>query len=97
MFYVATIGLLAMAFWLIVFRFTAKADSNWPLIFWGIAMVHVQMFEALNPYTIWFGVIAALFLRFEFMGRGFVRAIILLELPVLCYVGWACLNILLAA
>ncbi len=95
MFYVATIGLLAMAFWLIVFRFTGKSDSNWPLIYWGFAAAHVQTFEVLNPYAIWFGAIVALFLRFEFMGRNFVRFFVLLELPTLCYVAWRCLNIIM--
>ncbi len=96
MFLVATIGLLAMAFWLIVFRFTGKADSNWPLIFWGLAAAHVQTFEVLNPYLVWLGVSAALFLRFEFLGRTFVRLFIILELPALCYVGWRCINIIMA-
>ena len=95
MFIAATIGLLAMTFWFIVFRFTGKSDSNWPLIFWGLAAAHVQMFEALNPYMVWFGATAALFLRFEFLGRAFVRLFIFLELPCLCYVGWRCINILM--
>jgi len=95
MYYVATIGLLAMSFWLVVFRFTGKVESNWPLIFWGMAAAHVQTFEALNPYIIWFGAIAALFLRFEFMGRAFVRLFIFLELPALCYAGWTCLRIIM--
>lgn len=95
MFYVATIGLLAMAFWLVVFRFTAKPDSNWPLIFWGIAVIHVQTFEMLNGYAVWFGFAAALFLRFEFMGSAFVRLFTFLELPALCYVGFSCLTILM--
>ncbi|MBY0508461.1 MAG: hypothetical protein K2X03_31410 [Bryobacteraceae bacterium] len=94
MFYVATIALLAMAFWIIVFRFTGKPESNWPLIFWGFAAAHVQTFEILNPYLVLLGVIAALFLRFEFMGRAFVRFFIFLELPALCYVAWATLNTL---
>lgn len=95
MFIVATIALLAMSFWLIVFRFTGKNDSNWPLIFWGLATAHVQTFESLNPYVVFFGVTVALFLRFEFLGRVFVRLFIFLELPALCYVGWRCLNIIM--
>ncbi len=95
MFLVATIGLLAMSFWLIVFRFTGKQESNWPLIFWGLAAAHVQTFEALNPYVVWFGATVALFLRFEFLGRAFVRLFTLLELPALCYIGWKTINIIM--
>ena len=95
MFIVATIGLLAMSFWLIVFRFTGKADSNWPLIFWGLAAAHVQTFEALNPYVVWYGATAALFLRFEFLGRAFVRLFVFLELPALCYITWRSITLLM--
>lgn len=94
MFLVATLGLLAMTCWLIVFRFTSKSDSNWPLIFWGMATAHLQTFEMLNPYAVWFGITVALFLRFEFLGRAFVRLFVLLELPALCYVGWRSIGIL---
>ena len=96
MFTVATIGVLAMTLWLIVFRFTGKSDSNWPLIFWGMAAAHVQVYEVLNPYVVWFGAIIALFLRFEFLGRGFLRFFVFLELPALCYVGWRCINLLMS-
>ena len=95
MFLVATIALLAMAFWLIVFRFTGKPDSNWPLIFWGLAAAHVQTFETLNPYVVLFGVTAALFLRFEFLGSAFVRLFTILELPAICYIAWRCLNLIM--
>jgi hypothetical protein len=96
MFIVATLGLLAMTCWLIVFRFTGKSDSNWPLIYWGLAAAHVQMFEVLMPYAVWFGASIALFLRFEFMGRGFARLFIFVELPSLAYIGWRCITLIMA-
>ncbi len=97
MYFVATLGLLAMTFWLIVFRFTGKSESNWPLIFWGMTAAHVQVYEVLNPYVVWFGATVALFLRFEFLGRAFVRLFVFLELPALCYMGWRCITLLMAA
>lgn len=96
MFFVATIGILAMTLWLIVFRFfTGRTESNWPLIYYGLVVYHLKVWEdGFRPNYVWAALAVALFLRFEFMGKGFIKVFTFLELPFLLYAAWRCVEML---
>ena len=65
-------SVLVMAFtvWMIVGRFKAVAESNWPLFYYlGIVIYSFIYPGYLDPRVVYAGVLIALFLRFEFNGR----------------------------
>lgn len=74
---ITTFVLLMLTIWTLVVRYKSRPDSNWPLIFYLLlVMYHQATPEGLNSFSIYVGVIAALFLRFEFMA-GFFRYLFL--------------------
>jgi hypothetical protein len=89
MFIVGTLTVVAVAFWLLVYRYTGRLDSNVPLLFHLMIGFHMLTWEdGLNPYLVYLGLVCALFLRFEFMSRGFVRFVQIIETIPLAYVIW---------
>ena len=53
-------------------RFTSPVDTPWPMLYYTVLVIFVRANEGeFNNYYIFFGIICALFLRFEFMG-GFI-------------------------
>lgn len=79
------IALVATA-WIIVNRLRAGNESNWPLFYYLGIIVYDYAFPGfLDPTWIYAGVLIALFLRFEFMGGGFLKMVRVLEYAVFVY------------
>lgn len=94
MFLVGTITVVALAVWLIIFRYTGRLDSNVPLIFYLMIGLHMITFEGgLHPYMVYTGLLCAAFLRFEFMNRSFIRFVQSVETVTLAYVIWRGVNL----
>ena len=96
MYFVATVGILAMTLWLLVFRFIGRHESNWPLIYYTLVVYHLKIWESNSffPNYVWAAVVVALFLRFEFMGRAFIRIFTFMELPFLLYAAYRCVEMI---
>ncbi|MEZ5401693.1 MAG: hypothetical protein R2729_18615 [Bryobacteraceae bacterium] len=70
---ITTVVLLVLTMWTLIVRYKGRPDTNWPLIYYLLLVLYHQATpEGLNAFSIYVGVIAALFLRFEFMA-GFFR------------------------
>lgn len=88
--------LLGVTIWVGVSRFTSKLENNWPLFYYVFVVLYQKTFDgALDPYTVYVGVVSALFLRFEFMGGWFLKFVRSVELAVLCYVVYRCVVLIL--
>jgi hypothetical protein len=95
-FNMTTCLLLMATVGLIVFRFTRRIDSNWPLVYYFLLVLYSKGFAgSLDPRWVYAAVVTALFLRFEFMGGWVTRFFRLLELVVLTYVLWRGLALLM--
>jgi hypothetical protein len=93
-FNITTAVLIGLTVWLVVGRFKARADSNWPLFYYiGLVFYHQAYPGRLNPYVILTGVIAALFIRFEFMGGWIGYLLRGIELGVLAYILFILANL----
>jgi hypothetical protein len=62
-----------------------------PLIYYGIMIVYSNALDGLlQPWVVYFGVVLALLLRFEFMNLQFTRVIKGVEMLVLASIVWDC-------
>ena len=53
-----------------------RYTSNLPLLFYFALVMFGNMSDrAVNPYVLYAGLLLAMFLRFEFMGGGFVKLV----------------------
>ncbi len=53
-----------------------RYSSNMPLLFYFVLVMFGNMSEReINPYVLYAGLVMAMFLRFEFMGGGFVKVV----------------------
>ncbi len=91
------VPLLVIAFTIIVMRarFKSAHDISWPLIYYLILVIFVRAREGeFNNYLIFTGVLAALVLRYEFIGGFVLKAVRFVEFAVQCYVILICLDLL---
>lgn len=87
MYILGTISVVAVAVFLIIYRYTGKVDSNLPMVFNLMIGAHMLTFEdGLGPGWVYIALVCALFLRFEFMNRGFVRVVRTVETVALGYI-----------
>jgi hypothetical protein len=83
-FNITTAVALVLTLWVMVARARGARESNWPLVYYlGIVLYSYQYPGYLEPRLIYAGVLAGLFLRFEFMGRGFARFVQAVEFIIL--------------
>ena len=79
-----------------VFRFMARADSNWPLVYYFLLVAYAHGYErSIDDRVVYGGVALGLFLRFEIMGGRVAKFFRLLEFMLLVYVCWRCLGLIL--
>jgi hypothetical protein len=84
-----TVSVVAVAMFLIIFRYTGKLDSNLPMVFNLMIGAHMLTFEdGLSPGWVYVALVCALFLRFEFMNKVFVRLVRTVETVSLGYIIW---------
>jgi hypothetical protein len=90
-FYVTTALLVVGALFVVYLRIRNWFDTNVPLIYYGIMIVYSNALDGLlQPWVVYFGVILALLLRFEFMNLQFTRVIKGVEMLVLASIVWDC-------
>jgi hypothetical protein len=90
-FYVTTALLVVGALFVVYLRIRNWFDTNVPLIYYGIMIVYSNALDGLlQPWVVYFGVVLALLLRFEFMNLQFTRVIKGVEMLVLASIVWDC-------
>jgi hypothetical protein len=90
---ITTLLLVAVTCWVIYARFKSRIDSNWPLFYYIAVVAYSKAFPGvMSPTMVFIGVVAGLFLRFEFMAGFVLNSIRVIELAVLGYVAWSCLS-----
>ncbi|MEO8660978.1 MAG: hypothetical protein ABI693_21090 [Bryobacteraceae bacterium] len=93
---VLTLLLMAATVALLYFRFAARPDSNWPLLYYACAAAYLIRFEdVLHPSYFCIGLGIALLLRFEFLGRIPFRLLQVAESGFLLWVLWRCYGVVL--
>jgi hypothetical protein len=90
-FELGTVSVVAVALFLIIFRYTGKMDSNLMI---GAHMLTFE--EGLSPGWVYVALVCALFLRFEFMNKMFVRLVRTVETIALSYVVYQCVGMIQA-
>ena len=96
LFNVITLCVMAATVVMAIKRFQLRLDTNWPLLYYAILVTYSRGFQySLNEYWLFTGVACGLFLRFEFLGGIFEKAIRAVELAVFAYVLWRCLGLIL--
>jgi hypothetical protein len=84
---------VALAVLTIAFLLRKRYDSNLPLLFYFVAISFTNAFERpVNPYVMYTGLVLALLLRFEFMGRGFTKFIAFAATGFLVMVIWSMMS-----
>ncbi len=93
--WLATVILCMMTVGLILFRYNSpKTESNWPLVYYALAVLHFQMFEGgLDSRILFSAVIAAMLLRFEFMAGWPLKVIHTAEYILLAILAYQLFNI----
>ena len=76
-------------------RFTSPIDTPWPMVYYFVLVLFVRSFEGeFNNYVIFFCVICALFMRYEFIGGLILRLFRTGELLAHLYVILVCFLML---
>jgi hypothetical protein len=71
-----TILVVTLAIVTLVLLIKGRWDSNLPLLFYSAAFLLSNTTDhTLNVYVLYSGIVLALVLRFEFMGKGFTKFI----------------------
>jgi hypothetical protein len=87
---VTTFVIFGFALWVIYTRIRNKPDNNWPMIFYPVIAVYITQLPGridFNAFLV--GIIAALLLRFEFVG-GFVTPVVrVIDLAALVLVSYS--------
>src|SRR5437899_1016916 len=83
--------MIALTLWVMRARFTSPIETPWPMVYYLVLVLFVRSNEGeFNNYSIFFGVICALFIRFEFMAGFILKAFRTGEFGVHLYVIVAC-------
>ena len=86
---------IGFTLWVMRARFREAHDISWPLVYYFVLVIFVRAREGeFNNYWIFTGVLAALVLRYEFIGGFVLKAVRLIEFVVLAYVILICLTLL---
>jgi hypothetical protein len=93
--WLATVVLFLMTIGLIFFRYnTLTHDSNWPLVYYALAVTHFQMFEdGLDSNVLFSAIIAAMLLRFEFMAGWPLKVVQMAEYVLLTLIAYRLFDI----
>jgi len=87
--------MIGLTFWLMRARFTSPIDTPWPMVYYFVLVLFVRSFEGeFNNYVIFFCVICALFMRYEFIGGLILRLFRTGELLAHLYVILVCFLML---
>ena len=96
LFNIVTLFLMAATLLVGAKRFSACADSNWPLAYYGILLAYWRGYAyTLDTYWVMGGLLCGLLLRFEFLGGAEEKLIRALEILAFAYVIWRCVKLIL--
>jgi hypothetical protein len=85
-FNITTVVALACSSALVYARLRGLSDSSWPLFYYIGIVAYSMLFPGhLEQRYIYLGSVAALFLRFEFMGGAFLKFVKLVDFLTLLY------------
>lgn len=88
---------VALAAITVAFLIRQRYDSNLPLLFYVVAFTFTSAVDRpINPYVMYSGLILALLLRFEFMGRGFTKFVAWCATLSLVAIIWEMMSDVLA-
>jgi hypothetical protein len=83
--------IIALTVWVMRARFSSPLDTPWPFVYYIGLVLFVRGNEGeFNNYWIFFGIVCALFLRFEFMSGFILKAIRTGEFATHVYVIVGC-------
>jgi hypothetical protein len=72
----STLLVIALAVVTLVFLIKGRYDSNLPLLFYAVTVGLISATDrSLDPYLLCTGIVFALVLRFEFMGKSFTKLV----------------------
>lgn len=93
---ILTMAIIAATVWIAFMRSKLPDESNWPLVYWGFLIAYLGWTEdVFNSYVIYFGLLLALTIRFEFLSPGFIKFFNILEYLCWTYVVIAGLGFVL--
>lgn len=94
---ITTVLALSCTAWLVAARIRGlSAASNWPLLYLLGIVGYTFLFPGnIEPRYLYLGSVAALFLRFEFMGGAFLKFVRLVDFLVSLYFLYAFATILI--
>ncbi len=95
---VSALLVVAFALFTVVILLRKRYDSNLPLLFYFLAITFTSAVERpINPYLLYIGLIMALVLRFEFMGKGFTKFIAFFATTSLIAIVWEMMSDVLSS
>jgi len=76
-YWLSTFILMAMTIGVLYFRYGSQTfDSNWPLVYYALAVLHLQWFpDGLSQQLVFATILAAMFIRFEFLSGIFAKIV----------------------
>jgi hypothetical protein len=87
---VSAMLVVALALLTIIFLMQKRYDSNLPLLFYFVAISFQNIAERqVSPYLMYSGLLLALTLRFEFMGKGVTKFVAFCATTALVGIVWA--------
>ena len=67
--------MIGLTLWVMRARFTSPIDTPWPMLYYFLLVLFIRSNEGdFNNYVIFFGVVCALFIRYEFMAGFILKA-----------------------
>lgn len=96
-YWISTALLIALTIGVIYFRYaTTVTESNWPLVYYFFAVLHMQLYpDGLAREVVFAAILAAMFIRFEFLSGAFLKAIQIAEYICLLLIGYRLLQLIL--
>jgi hypothetical protein len=89
---------VALAILTIIFLLRKRYESNLPLLFYFLAISFTNAVERpVNPFLMYSGLVMALVLRFEFMGKGPTKFVAFCATSLLVGIVWAMMSDVLAS
>ncbi|MFN9296307.1 MAG: hypothetical protein ACK6DZ_01175, partial [Acidobacteriota bacterium] len=80
-FFLATIIEIAFTIAMLLFRYSSlQAVSNWPLVYYALLVLYLQIFpESLARELVFCAIALSMLIRFEFLSEGFLKLVQWLE------------------
>lgn len=86
-----TFGVMLMTLGMMWARYAVNSERTWLLFYYILVGAYTMHYwDSLRPQWVLAGVMCALFLRFEFMGRLVMKGVGGMEYAFFAYVLWRC-------